>query len=86
MHPRCNQGPYVLEQRLVAEGTLGRYLALREVVHPINKVRSDNRIENLMVFTNNGAHMRFHKNPLHVRCDEIVFDGRWLFIEGEEHD
>lgn len=49
-HPFNNHG-YVLEQRLVAEKQLGRYLEKNEVVHHINGVRDDNRLENLVVMT-----------------------------------
>lgn len=49
-HPSSNHG-YILEQRLVVERQLGRYLKKNEVVHHINGVRNDNRIENLVVMT-----------------------------------
>lgn len=42
---------YVMEHIIIVEQHLGRYLAGNEVVHHINKIRDDNRIENLQVMT-----------------------------------
>lgn len=46
-HPRAVNGRYVLEHIHVMEQKLGRYLLPDERVHHINKVRDDNRPENL---------------------------------------
>jgi uncharacterized protein (DUF1330 family) len=59
-HPNHNQHGYVKEHHLVIERKLGRYIKRGEVVHHINGIRNDNRIENLMLFKSNSDHMKWH--------------------------
>jgi len=61
-HPDKNHDNYVFEHRLVMEKHIGRYLTSEEVVHHINRIVSDNRIENLMLFKNNSEHIKYHRN------------------------
>ena len=59
-HPFCDSKNYVLEHRLVMEEKIERYLKPEEVVHHINEVKDDNRIENLKLFLNEREHQKYH--------------------------
>ena len=75
-HPFCEKAGYIREHRFIVERHLCRYLVPKERCHHINGIKTDNRLENLMVFKNEKAHQKFHYNPANVKPEEIIFDGR----------
>ena len=74
-HPFSTSHGYIREHRLVMEKYLNRYLKPSEHCHHINRIKLDNRIQNLMIFNSNSAHKRFEKNRT-IKPSEIIFDGR----------
>lgn len=59
-HLYCDRHGDVREHRLVMEKLLDRFLNPKEIVHHINGVGGDNRIENLKLFNCQGKHAKKH--------------------------
>jgi hypothetical protein len=71
----CKTRNYKLQHRLIVEKIIKRKLNKKESVHHINKIKTDNRPQNLMAFTKEIFHKQFEKG-LFVSVKEIIFDGR----------
>ena len=62
-HLFSNGRGYVFEHRLIMEKFLKRYLEPNEVIHHINGIKNDNRLENLELMTQD-RHMQLHNNGI----------------------
>ena len=58
-HPFTNKNKYVREHRLIIEAFLGRYLTSEEVIHHIDRDKSNNKIGNLQICSK-GEHRKLH--------------------------
>lgn len=63
---------YIRQHRTIVESFTGRKLKRYEVVHHINGIRTDNRIQNLYLFKNNSEHISYHFNVLRGHCEKIT--------------
>lgn len=68
-HPKSNKDGYIMEHDLIMECFIGRWLKDDEVVHHKNKIRDDNRIENLQLMTFK-EHARLHMIERHSKGDD----------------
>lgn len=82
-HPLAVNG-YVMEHRLIMERHINRYLTKMEVVHHKNRIPSDNRIENLILFKNSGEHMKFH--GIERRANKKLIKTNSLLFLSYKHD
>jgi len=73
-HPFANENMAVLEHRLVMERHIGRYLNPEEVVHHINEIKDDNRVENLHLFKSSADHTYYHNQIRTGREVELKYE------------
>lgn len=60
-HPGSDNRGYIKRAIVVMEEKLGRFLLPEEVTHHENKIKDDDKPENLQLFANNSEHVRFHQ-------------------------
>lgn len=68
-HPRANEGGYVFEHIIVWEKANGKYLTNDYVIHHLNGIKTDNRIENLVALKR-GSHINLAE-PYKKRIREL---------------
>jgi len=59
-HPKATNNR-ICEHIIVAEKKLGRYLEAGEMVHHLNGIKYDNRIENLVICKSDKEHLNYHR-------------------------
>lgn len=77
-HPKANSRGYVLLARYIMEQHVGRYLTEYEQVHHINGVKTDDRLENLMIVTrgeHSSIHADSHRTLDYARIKELMGQG-----------
>jgi len=70
-HPMSDAKGYITEHRLVMATSMKRLLTKAELVHHLNGIKTDNRLDNLEL-TTRAAHARLHHTKWHpqpVRCE-----------------
>lgn len=58
-HPYKNSADGVCEHRLIVEEHIGRYLSKDEIIHHINGIKTDNRLNNLEIHSKR-SHAQLH--------------------------
>jgi len=72
-HPRAHNR-YVFEHILVMEKKLGRYVRKDELIHHINGIKDDNRLENLEILTTREHSLKQH--PYGLEKKDGLYRGR----------
>jgi hypothetical protein len=70
-HPNTNHAGYIRRSHLIMEKYLERYLQPEEIVHHINGIKDDDRIENLQLCKNLKVHNNYHPR-IHNKFGQFV--------------
>ena len=65
-HPHAHKDGYAMLHTVLMERSIGRYLEPDEVVHHVNHIRDDNRLENLKLMTKH-EHCSMHMKERHAK-------------------
>ena len=77
------KGPWYQEHRIVVEKQIGRKLLKHEIVHHINKNRSDNREANLFQCESKSHHNKI-ESTYDDLCETLINKGIIAFLREEE--
>lgn len=75
LHPLSRKNGYVLRSRIIIEQYLGRFTTKKESPHHVNKIRDDDRIENLILYKDKSTHNKAD-HGIEVSKFDIVFNGQ----------
>ena len=83
-HPYSKKG-YIWEHRVVVERFIGRILEPFEIIHHIDEDKTNNKIENLMVFQSNKEHIKWHTKLRQygytTSIMKRIIENRWKELE-----
>ena len=82
-HPRSDAKGYVLEHIFVAEQALGEYLPEGSIIHHINGIKDDNRLENLWWFLSQSEHMKHHARLKAKQIPSFYLASKGAGVKGE---
>lgn len=71
-HPHATADGYVFLHTVVMERAIGRYLDRDEVVHHINHIKNDNRLENLALMNRHEHHSMHMKERMAKRRNDLL--------------
>lgn len=81
-HPHAKKD-HIPQHRAVVEQALGRYLEPSEIVHHINCLKGDNRLENLDVFQTGSEHFLSH-GSLNQCVAALIERGHLIYNRGTQ--